>query len=114
VNENMLRLGLYLFVVSATILTLWAFNRYVFCENETNHLGGSPYVLFVFFVPVVLVSFRMIGRQRARWLLPFVLGMAGILNVVGLDVFDVMKGYSSWIHAGMPERPAWSLFHRCD
>lgn len=112
-NENTLRLARFLSLFFAVVLPLGAFNRYVFCDNETNHLGGTPYVLFLVFVPAAFVSLHMLRREGKKWLIPLVFAMAGILNVIAFDAFHVMQGYSSWIRSGMPDRPAWSRFHKC-
>lgn len=92
-------------------LPLALFNYYVFCDNDTNHTGGSPYILFIVFVPAAFASLLMLKRHGKKWLMPLVLAMSGLLNVTVLDTLHIMESYSSWIHAGMPERPAWSLFH---
>lgn len=112
-NENTLKLARYLSLVVLVALSIGAFDHGVFCDNETNHTGGSPYVLFLLFAPVALVSVRMIKSEGRKWGIPLALALAGALNVVAFDALDVMKGYSAWIRAGMPERPAWSEFHRC-
>lgn len=112
-NEATLKLARYFSVILTVALPLGILNHYVFCENETNHIGGSPYVLFVVFVPVALISLRMLRVEGKRWILPLVLAAGGSLNVIVFDTFHIMEGYSAWIHSGMPARPAWSLFQAC-
>jgi len=48
-----------------------------------------------------------------KWLIPILLVVFGMLNIAALDVLDVMKSKNSWLHAGMPQRPAWSQFTIC-
>jgi hypothetical protein len=88
------------------------FNQYVFCQNETNHMGGSPYILFIAFIPVGLVSIRKLKRGK-KWLIPFAIATGGALNVGAFDALHVMQSYESWIRSGMAERPGWSLSHGC-
>lgn len=108
-----LKVAVFVLAILAVILPSWMFNHYVFCDNETNHTGGSPYILFNFFVPVVLVSVWMLREDGKKWLLPLLLAAVGSINVIVIDSFHIMESYSSWIHSGMPERPSWSLFHTC-
>lgn len=104
---------LYLALVFGVAIALGYFNHYVFCDNETNHTGASPYVLFVLFIPASFASLQMIKREGKKWFFPLALALVGILNVIIFDGFNVMKQYDSWISSGMPDRPAWSCVHRC-
>jgi hypothetical protein len=91
---------------------LAVFNQYVFFQNETNHMGGSAYILFLALVPVAFASFRKL-KDGKKWLIPFSIATGGTLNVAAFDALHVMESYDSWIQSGMPERPAWSLIHGC-
>jgi hypothetical protein len=102
-----------LFFAFIAAFPLAVFNHYVFCDNETNHTGDSPYILFIFFVPVALASLLKIKPYGNKWLIPLAIAMVGALNVIIFDTLHVMESYSSWIHSGMPERPAWSLILGC-
>ncbi len=97
----------YASLVSAEALALALFNYYVFFANATNHTGSSPYGLLLLFVPALLISLALIPGRRI-WLFPLILALAGSVNVIAFDALDIMKGYDSWAHAGMPDRPAWS------
>ncbi len=112
-NEKVLKLVRYISVIVAVAFPLGIFNHYVFCENETNHTGESPYILFTLFIPVALISLKMLRAEGKKWILPLVLVALGSLNIIVIDTLHVMEGYSSWIRYGMPERPAWSLFQTC-
>lgn len=108
-----LKLAFYLLAIVVVTLPLWMFNHYVFCDNETNHTGGTPYILFVIFIPVVFFSLWMLRIDGKKWILPLLLATGGSLNVIVLDALHIMESYSSWIHSGMPERANWSLFETC-
>ncbi len=99
--------AIYVSMVSAEALALVLFNYYVFFDNATNHTGSSPYALLYLFVPALLISLLLIPGRRT-WLFPLILALAGSVNVLAFDALDIMKGYDSWAHAGMRDRPAWS------
>src|SRR5574340_121773 len=93
-----LKLAVYLLAIVAVTLPLCLYNHYVFCDNETNHTGGTPYELFIVFIPVTFASLWMLRADGKKWILPLVLAAGGSLNVIVFDAFHIMEGYSSWIH----------------
>lgn len=102
-----------LFLAFIAAFPLAVFNHYVFCDNETNHTGASPYILFMVFIPVALASLFKLKRYDKKWLIPLAFAVGGAINVIVFDTLHVMESYSSWIHSGMPDRPAWSLILGC-
>jgi hypothetical protein len=113
ISFSQLELVRCLFLTFIAASPLAVFDHYVFCDNETNHTGGSPYILFVVFVPVALASLLKIKPYGKKWLIPLTITMLGTLNVIIFDTLHVMESYSSWLRSGMPERPAWSLILGC-
>jgi len=103
----------YIFIISLVLLALSFYDYDVFCSNDTNHMGGSPYVVLWIFVPVGYYSLMKARTDGKKWIIPVLLALFGTLNVASFDALDVMKSKDSWFGAGMPERPAWSQLDIC-
>ncbi|MFZ5562401.1 MAG: hypothetical protein ACOY41_12930 [Pseudomonadota bacterium] len=100
------------FIALFDMFLLGYYNYYVFYSNQTNHTSINPYALYVFLIPILIFSFQKLRMDR-RWIIPFVVSAAGILNILVFDVLDVMSGYGMWISKGMPPRPEWSCIQEC-
>jgi hypothetical protein len=104
----------YISVISTVLLPLAFYDYVVFCQDKVNHIGISPYILLLIFLPVGYYSFSKSKIDGRKWIIPILLAFFGILNIVFLDAADVMKSKTSWLDAGMPDRPAWSQLDICE
>ena len=92
--------------LSAMGLVFWAFIFYRLIYYPENYMGFSPLwglTVFVALLPSSLTCGFYSGFSRYFGIMAFAL--ASCLALWGLDYFNLLMAYETWLSRGMPDRP---------
>jgi hypothetical protein len=78
-----------------------------YAVRDGGHIAEEPFATFLFFVPLLLLSIRVLLRTpqfKKAALFGACVAMAGILLVALLDTTNLLVQYDRWAQRGLPER----------
>jgi len=105
-NRLMQRLIFLNYSLSAIGLVFWGFIIYRLTSYPENYMGFSPLWGVTVFIVLLLSSLTSsfhFGFTRYFGIMVFAL--ASCLALWGLEHFNLLIAYETWLSRGMPERP---------